>query len=74
MNDQAAMVATQPAGILQTPKDIYEHKRLIFDFRGTPIVSIAQNDWEVKPPPRTINGPSDKNISAPIFKPQVANG
>lgn len=74
MNDQAALVSTQPAGILQTPKDIYEHKRLIFDFRGTPIVSIAPNEWEVKPPPKTINGPSEKNVSQPIFKPQVVVG
>ena len=63
VNDSAAMSSTQPAGILQTPQQIFEHKRLIFDFRGTPIVSITENEWDVHPPPRTINGPTIKNFS-----------
>ena len=58
------MSSTQPAGILQTPQQIYEHKRLIFDFRGTPIVNIMENEWEAPhPPPKTINGPTIKNFS-----------
>jgi hypothetical protein len=57
------MSSTQPAGILQTPQQIFEHKRLVFDFRGTPIVSITENEWDVHPPPRTINGPTIKNFS-----------
>ncbi len=74
MNDEAAMWQTKPAGILQTPNQIFEHKRLVFDFRGTPIVNISKNEWEVNPPPKTVNGPSIKNFSSEIFKPQVAGG
>jgi hypothetical protein len=61
--DEMTGAETAPAGILQTPKKIHEYKRTVFDFRGTPIVNLVENEWEVKAPPPQINGPSIKNIS-----------
>lgn len=58
----AAYLETVPAGILQTPKQIHEYKRTVFDFRGTPLVNIVENDVEVKAPPQQINT-YEKNIS-----------
>ena len=42
----AAYMSTTPAGIVQTPKQIYEFKRTVFDFRGTPLVSLIENNSE----------------------------
>ena len=59
---------TVPAGISQTPKQIHEYKRIVFDFRGTPIVNLIENEPDCKPPRKQINGPY-KNVSQEIFKP-----
>ena len=48
---KAALMETIPAGINQTPKGIHDYKIIVFDFRGTPIVNIVENEIEVKPPP-----------------------
>jgi len=58
----AAYMATVPAGIVHTPVGIHDFKRTVFDFRGTPLVSIVENHPEVKAPPQQIND-SRKNIS-----------
>jgi hypothetical protein len=47
---EAAYVETVPAGIAQTPQRIHAFKRTVFDFRGNPLVSIVENDPEIKPP------------------------
>lgn len=51
-NSQAAQVETVPAGIVQTPGYIHTYKRTVFDFRGTPLVNIMENEPEVRPPPQ----------------------
>ena len=67
---EAAFMNTMPAGVCQTPSQIHEYKRIVFDQRGKPLVNIVENDPEVKPPPTQING-TRKNISADIFKPSL---
>ena len=62
---------TPAAGILQTPKQIFAYKRIVFDQRGTPIVSLVENHPELKAPPPQING-TIKNVSQDIFKPGVS--
>jgi hypothetical protein len=59
---EAAYMATVPAGIAHTPVGIHDFKRTVFDFRGTPLVSIVENHPEVRAPPQQIND-SRKNIS-----------
>jgi hypothetical protein len=66
----AALMNTIPAGVPQTPSNIHEYKRIVFDQRGKPLVSIVVNDPDVKPPPPQVNG-TRKNISADIFKPSL---
>ena len=63
LNDTQALASTKAFGISQTPQKINDYKRIDYDFRGTPIVHIMENDFEVKAPPKQINGPSIKNVS-----------
>jgi hypothetical protein len=63
LNDTQALASTKAFGISQTPQNLNDYKRIVFDFRGTPIVHIMENDFEVKAPPKQINGPSIKNVS-----------
>ena len=63
LNDEQALASTRAFGISQTPQKIHEFKRIVFDYTGTPIVHFMENDFDLKAPPKQINGPSVKNIS-----------